>query len=66
VTWHPRKKHLEEVMDHLAEVALRVAHPGPIGLVVGSVGLPRAPPQPYFQKVLPPPEDQSKPLVRSV
>jgi hypothetical protein len=26
-----------------------------MGLVVGPVGLPQAPPQPYFQKVLPPP-----------
>jgi hypothetical protein len=48
MTWHPRKKHLEEVTDHLTEVGPEVAHPSPIGLVVGPVGFPRVPPQPYF------------------
>jgi hypothetical protein len=42
-------------MDHLAKVGPEGAHPSLIGLVVGPVGLPRVPPQPYFQKVLPSP-----------
>jgi hypothetical protein len=54
VTWHPRKKHLEEATDHLAEVGPEGGPPSPIGLVVGPVGLSRVPPQPNLQKVLPP------------
>jgi hypothetical protein len=68
VTWHPKKKHLEEVMDHLAEV-------GPEG-----GGAPQ-PDRPGGGAGRPPPgatsallregsstayEDQSKPLVKSL
>jgi hypothetical protein len=67
VTWHPRKKHLEEAADHLAEV--------------GPEGGPPQPDRPGSGAGRPPPgatsallpegsstayEDQSKPLVRSV
>jgi hypothetical protein len=54
VTWHPRKKHLEEATDHLAEVGPEQAHPSLIDLVVGPVG-PLVPNGPSFQNVLPPP-----------
>jgi hypothetical protein len=50
MTWHPKKRHLEEVMDHLAEVGPpQPDRPG------GGAGRPPVVPNgPSFWKVLPP------------
>jgi hypothetical protein len=67
VTWHPRKKHLEEATDHLAEVGPEEGPPQPDQPGGGagrrpsgatSTLLPKGSSTAY--------EDQSKPLVRSV
>jgi hypothetical protein len=55
VTWHPRKKHLEEAKTHPAEVGPEGGNHRPIDPMVGPVSLPRAARQPYFWNVLPPP-----------
>ena len=67
VTWHPRKKHLEEATDHLAEVGPEGGPPQP-DRPGGGAGRP----PPGATSALVPEgsstayEDQSKPLVRSV
>jgi hypothetical protein len=67
VTWHPRKKHLEETTDHLVEVGPEGGPPQPDRLG-GGAGWP---PLGATSALLPEGssivyEDQSKPLVRSV
>jgi hypothetical protein len=67
LTWHPRKKNLEEATVHLAEVSPKGAPPQP-DRHGGGAG---RPPPGATSALLPEgssttDEDQSKPLVRSV
>jgi hypothetical protein len=54
MTRHPRKKHIEEATDHLAEVGPKGGLPQP-DRPGGGAGRPLVPNGPSFQKVLPPP-----------